>query len=577
MHPMTRSPTLKRSLAADPTSWNDACNIAAKDGGILFDKDAGALHVAVERVDGTGGVADSQLVGSGGGHGCISDLKGSSGFVEQSGLEVEATIDILIIGAGPTGLCAAKTILQHDANADLVLIDGRATVGGVWAIEQLYPNLRTNNLFTSMDFSDLPMETARFGVCDGQHISGEQMHAYLNAYAEHFDVSRRIRFNAKATKISRRDSEGEGKGGWDVELDSGEILSCRKLIAATGVLNKPKLPHLEGQDEFDGTIQHTNELRLRPELGVLVTHAARPDPSMARAPHHAAYPDLHLPSPKLNPFWYGTSSGVLNYGTDFLALLKSGQVRVRRADISHLSNHTVHLVDEPTSSGPAKLAVDAIITATGYSSQRALTFSPSSLAADLGIPTTSPSSESIALWSRFNAVADSHITALFPSLISPAAVHTPAKLDKTTPWRLYRGIAPPGLAAAGDRSLVFLGMFSNIANITRIEMQCLWALAYLTGAKLAHLHASDKEGVFCEAATLQRWAQYRAPRGHGASYPDLVFDQLPYCDVLLHDLGLATRGKKGALRELLEPYSPVGYKGVVEECLGKEKNGREVK
>jgi hypothetical protein len=62
--------------------------------------------------------------------------------------------------------------------------------------------------------------------------------------------------------------------------------------------------------------------------------------------------------------------------------------------------------------------------------------------------------------------------------------------------------------------------------------------------------------------------QHRAPYGHGRSYPDLVVDQVPYWDLLLHDLGLETR-RKGGWRELLEPYSHEDYAGLVDEWLSK--------
>jgi hypothetical protein len=139
-----------------------------------------------------------------------------------------------------------------------------------------------------------------------------------------------------------------------------------------------------------------------------------------------------------------------------------------------------------------------------------------------------------------------------------------------TPWRLYRGIAPPGQTAAGDRSLVFLGMFSNVANTIRLEIQCLWALAYFN-RKLPSVDTDVSEKkIFEETALFQRYVQHRAPYGHGPFYPDLVFDQVPYWDILLHDLGLPTARKANAFRELFEPYARGDYEGLVQEWIQKK-------
>lgn len=122
------------------------------------------------------------------------------------------------------------------------------------------------------------------------------------------------------------------------------------------------------------------------------------------------------------------------------------------------------------------------------------------------------------------------------------------------------------MTAQGDRSLVFVGMFSNTENTLRMEIQCLWALAYLAG-KLDI--AGDRGRVFKDTALLQRFAQHKAPYGHGKFYPDFVLDQVPYFDLLLNDLGLETRRKGGGLRELFEPYTQADYEGLVQEWIAK--------
>ncbi|KAK0705705.1 hypothetical protein B0H67DRAFT_675698 [Lasiosphaeris hirsuta] len=589
-------------------------------------------------------------------------------------------INTLIIGAGPGGLCAAKTMLQHNQAADVVLVDNHASVGGVWAKEQLYPTLKTNNLFSTLDFSDFPMDSARFGVYPGQHVTGEAMHAYLAAYAEHFKILHRIRFNTKVVEVRRRDASDAAPGGWDVEVVGGEVLRCEKLVVATGVLSTPHLPHMDGDKDFRGPFLHSSELGRKADglmgspdiqtvaviggcksaydavylaastghkvewiirrsgrgpawifpthtflgpfkawreklLGrrilTLLSPCNWPDHSgfgwlrnlfhttavgrfMTRKFWDVVYADTKrecryhesevfgVLEPEASPFWYGTASGTLNYEQDFLSFLSNGQVRVHRADIDHLSATSIHL--DPKTASPYSVPTDAVVACTGYSAMPTITFSPPSTHSDLGIPTTTLPPEDAALWASLDHEADLAIGTQFPHLLAgPRGRHsetefhpgsTSAAETAYTPWRLYRGMAPPGLAAAGDRSLVFVGMLSNVTNTLRTEVQCLWALAYLCGDPLGGLGGlgggagggSGAGRVRAETALFQRYAQLRAPYGHGRLYPDLTFDQLPYWDVLLHDLGLETR-RKGGWRELFEAYGHRDYRGIVDEWI----------
>lgn len=276
---------------------------------------------------------------------------------------------------------------------------------------------------------------------------------------------------------------------------------------------------------------------------------------------------------------YGTASGTLNYERDFLSFIDKGQVRIHRADISHISKDGLHTIVDGQ---PKVLRVDALVASTGYSAKPSILFSPSSSHSDLGVPSAELSKTQTDFWASLDGQADLAIGEQFPRLLdgpfqSPKSstrrpFHPGATSDVETPytpWRLYRAIAPPGLTAAGDRSLVFIGMFSNIANTIRLEIQCLWALAYFNN-RLPTVDQDVRDGkVLSDTALFQRYTQHRSPYGHGRLYPDLVFDQMPYWDVLLHDLGLETRRKRDWWHELLEPYSHHDYKGIVDEWLKK--------
>ena len=74
--------------------------------------------------------------------------------------DVQRHHDVIIVGDGVHGLCAAHTFLSVDPFLSLLIIDSKSSVGGVWAKEQLYPGLRANNLQGYYEFSDFPMLNA---------------------------------------------------------------------------------------------------------------------------------------------------------------------------------------------------------------------------------------------------------------------------------------------------------------------------------------------------------------------------------------------------------------------------------
>ncbi|KAI8269765.1 hypothetical protein K4K58_000212 [Colletotrichum sp. SAR11_239] len=500
------------------------------------------------------------------------------------------TVDTLIIGAGPSGLCAAKTLLQRDPSSDILLVDGRASVGGVWSQEQIYPNLKTNNFTTSIDFSDFPMDLEKYGLKEKQHVPGEVMHKYLVSYAKHFGVYDKIQLNTMVTRITRPDI-----AEWYIDVEqNGEAktVSCNRLIVATGVLTVPHMPEIEGSDEFNAPMIHSSNLGPRKELfedpdiqtvAVLGgSKSAYDSVHLAASTGHKTHEKTKVLQPEQNQFWYGTASGILSFDDDFFEYVRNGTVEIYREDIDHLSDHRVHLADGTS------FSVDLLVASTGFSAKPTMNFEPASLHSELGVPTAEMSPDQVAFWNEQSAKADKAIGARFPRLLDgpflsptsskPKPFNPGASVEVSySPWRLYRGMAPPGLAANDDRSLIFLGVFSNLANIMRLEVQCLWALAYFEG-KIPTLDRDIRAGkVYEETALMQRWAQHRAPYGHGRQYTDIVFDQLPYWDMLLGEVGVQTQRKPSKWAEFWESYTPVDYRGMVKEWMAqnpKLQNGK---
>lgn len=141
------------------------------------------------------------------------------------------------------------------------MFEGASSLGGTWASHRLYPGLKSNNLLGTYQYPDFPMGPDRFDVKLGQHIPGDVLHTYLEAYAREFDIFRLIRFNSRVTTAEHQVS-GEAAGGWTLTvLDSAtgreSRVFARRLVVASGLTSEARpLPNFKGRDSFEGPIFH---------------------------------------------------------------------------------------------------------------------------------------------------------------------------------------------------------------------------------------------------------------------------------------------------------------------------------
>ncbi|GAB1319306.1 Indole-3-pyruvate monooxygenase YUCCA2 [Madurella fahalii] len=170
------------------------------------------------------------------------------------------TFDLVVIGAGVSGLASAKTFHQLEPQKSLAVLESSSTVGGVWASERLYPELRTNNMLGTFEYPDFPMDES-FGVRAGEHMPGEVMHEYLTKYAEKFGFLDKIRLRSSVLTAQHQDG---AEGGWVLTVQDDDTqtqyqIFARKLILATGLTSEPFLPHIDGQEEFEVPLFHSKD------------------------------------------------------------------------------------------------------------------------------------------------------------------------------------------------------------------------------------------------------------------------------------------------------------------------------
>src|SRR5215472_5246912 len=142
-----------------------------------------------------------------------------------------------VVGAGPGGLVAAKCLLE--AGFDVTVFEAEEDLGGQWNTKSpesgVWPGMRTNTSRAMTAFSDFPVPSEH-----ELHPFAEQIHAYLRAYAEAYDVTRCIHFGDRVQSVQR---------GWRVDGEPFEA-----VVVASGRFHAPRLPRVLGA--FTGELLH---------------------------------------------------------------------------------------------------------------------------------------------------------------------------------------------------------------------------------------------------------------------------------------------------------------------------------
>src|SRR5690606_38060388 len=76
---------------------------------------------------------------------------------------------------------------------------------------------------------------------------------YLRHCASKYDINRHIRLNTEVTAAEWQEQQQH----WRISLNDGTHVTARALITATGQLNQPAYPPLQGIDAFHGTHFHS--------------------------------------------------------------------------------------------------------------------------------------------------------------------------------------------------------------------------------------------------------------------------------------------------------------------------------
>lgn len=163
--------------------------------------------------------------------------------------------DVLVVGAGISGIDAAHHLRTRCSSRSFVLLEARSDIGGTWDLFR-YPGIRSDSDMATMGFGFKPW-TGTKSIAGGAEIM-----EYLREAVEEEAIGPHIRFNHRvvAARWSSQDSRWvvtveRTESGETVELSGGFLFMCSGYYSYdTGYT-----PEFPGRDRFTGTIVHPQE------------------------------------------------------------------------------------------------------------------------------------------------------------------------------------------------------------------------------------------------------------------------------------------------------------------------------
>src|SRR5690349_4026297 len=152
--------------------------------------------------------------------------------------------DVLIIGAGLSGIGAAWRLQQERPGATYAILEARDAIGGTWDLFR-YPGVRSDSDMFTLSYPFRPWRG------DKSLAAGDAIREYIRDTAEDGGITPHIRFG---TRVGAASWDGSR---WTVTTSRG-TLTCSFLYACAGYYDYAQgyQPDFPGQEDFRGTLVH---------------------------------------------------------------------------------------------------------------------------------------------------------------------------------------------------------------------------------------------------------------------------------------------------------------------------------
>src|SRR6267142_4524486 len=165
-----------------------------------------------------------------------------------------AHFDVLIVGAGLSGIGAAYYLQTQCPSKSFAILEGRDTMGGTWDLFR-YPGVRSDSDMYTLGYQFRPWREAK-AIADGPSILN-----YVRDTARDYGIDRKIRYGHRVTRASWSSPEAR----WTVEtaLPGGKLVqfTTKFLYMCSGYYDYAEgyMPGWPGMERYGGRIVHPQQ------------------------------------------------------------------------------------------------------------------------------------------------------------------------------------------------------------------------------------------------------------------------------------------------------------------------------
>ncbi|WP_435769571.1 flavin-containing monooxygenase [Nocardioides sp. SYSU DS0651] len=175
-------------------------------------------------------------------------------MTEQSSAATPQHVDVLVIGAGLSGVGAAAQLRERHPGRSVLVLEARDDLGGTWDLFR-YPGIRSDSDMFTFGYKWRPWKS------DVALADGDLIKTYIRTVADEYGVTELIRYRHRVVRAEWDTSEAR----WTVTVAVGDPADGETVTITTGFLwscagyyryDEGFQPTWPGMDEFRGALVH---------------------------------------------------------------------------------------------------------------------------------------------------------------------------------------------------------------------------------------------------------------------------------------------------------------------------------